>query len=479
MLIHLLICIVGIFLKMTLGGVNSLAATLPCALLALVCLGRVAFIAQKREGSAVVLSCVVPGLMWLWYFSPAFIYTFDASELSDVLVFDEGYLAESMAIMLSYYALFTAGLEKVLQSRLRHPDGQGSDTDDTERLNIAGATVVSILVMAVGVLAYVVRPLPVLDEVENFIDVYEDTDAGRIANTFTSVIVVWAMCLALLVRNVGYGSSPLWLISAIPGIVSIAVAIAGTGRRQALAFAAVVAIFPLIQRFRRSQLPYLVVTAVALVVGLALVDALRSGVGGAVVDFRISDIMKRPFLNFANTTSFHARCVYYYNDNNYLWGSSFLINPVPAVPFLSKLLPGDYSQVEIYSLAPVRATLSFAYDRRFGMGGSPFSELYANFSLFGLPLAFLYGVIYGKWVGFAWTARRRLIGSVLASVLLLFMVWYVRSSLQGSIGMFRFALVGMILVSGLQILGLVRGGGQGSVFKSVHRRERMVESNIT
>lgn len=469
--IHFLVCVISLLAVGKEGAASSLTTTFPFALLALVCFGRVILIARRMGGNPILLTCIVPGIMWLWYFSPAFIYTFDSNELPDVLIFDESYLVESMGKMLSYYSLFTAGIEMLLRRGSVQAGGQMLGTDDEQRLTLNGVIVVAILVVALGGLAYVARPDPVLDEVANFIDVYEDTIATSIANRFTSVVVVWAMCLGLLVRNVIYGSSPLWLIAALPGIVSITIAIAGTGRRQALLFAAVVAFFPLIQSFRRSQLPYLAAIFVTLVFGLALVDARRSSVGGAVVDFSVGDIIRRPLLNFANTASFHARCVYYYSDNNYLWGKSFIINPVPAVPLLSKLVPGDYSELERYSLLPVRATLSFAYDRRFGMGGSPFSELYANFSLFGLPFAFLYGALYGKWVGFAWTARGRLSSSVLASVLLLFMVWNVRSSLQGSIGMLRFVLVGIILVSCLQLTGLVAGRGQSSTSPSFSGRK--------
>jgi hypothetical protein len=395
-------------------------------------------------------------LMWVWYFSPAILYSFDLFYVDNFLIFNEQYLVKSSAIVSAFFSLFSMGVE--ISIRRQDVMQTGPDDAKAEILNSNGLVLFSFLGVVIGILSYIYRPqLVLLGDVRNFIDTYSDQAANIEANTFASFVVVWGLCMSVIIRNILQGSSPLWLVSALPGAVSLFIGASASGRRQAIVHAAVVIVYPLIVYARRRTLVSLAVVIGGLVVLLGWIDLFRRT--GEVGGLNVLNAFEAPLVNFANTASFHARSVFYYENTGFLFGRSFLVNPSVMVPFGSRIF-GSQEILTIYNQAPVTATVDFAQDRAFGMGGSMFSELHANFGIPGLMLSLMAGVAYGSWVFSCWRSRGKLSKFMVAACILLIFVWYTRSSFQSALGMVRYAVIAGILVTFAKVSGCFSARGE-------------------
>lgn len=456
MLLHVAIALLGLISSVFLPPGTATSVTLLFATTSFASLVRLALVRSDITSTGKILALAIPALMWLWYFSPAALYSLNFFTVPNILLFDEHYTVRSMALMSAFFALFLLGIEIVQSRASRHSKSfNNCDLGYIELLNRVGLLAFFIITTGVGVMAYMLRPQMFhLDEVENFLDIYNDSSANAEASTFSSIIIVWGICLSILVRNSIFGSSFLWLVSAIPGLLALVAGTAATGRRQSIVFAAVVILFPALCRINRKSIVPLTLSLGAVLGSLVSIELLRTSGSGGISNVEAKDLIERPLGNFAGTTSFHARSMFYYESVGYLWGRSYLLNPSPMIPMSSRLF--GPTQLFFYNEAPVVATVDFAQTRFFTMGGSMFSELHANFGIFGLIISVLAGACYGHWALWAQRAQTSLLRSVVAACLLLFFVWHIRTSLQGSVGMFRFIIVGAALCWSATFFGLTK-----------------------
>lgn len=448
MFIHFLMAVIGVLSSFAIPETPRISLTLFFAFTSGLSLARLLQVSIRNKLANSTFPLVIPMLMWVWYFSPAILYSFDIFYVDNFLIFEEQYLVKSLAIFSAFFSLFSMGVE--ISIRRQDVVRSGPDDSEAETLNWNGLVLFSSLGVATGILSYIYRPqLVLLGDVENFIDTYSDHAANIEANTFSSIMVVWGLCMSVIIRNILQGSSPLWLVTALPGVVAMLIATSTSGRRQAIVHAAVVIVYPLIVYARRRTLLFLVLVISCLVVLLGWLDLFRRT--GGEVGLNFLSVLEAPLVNFANTASFHARSVFYYENTGFLFGRSFLVNPIVIVPFGSRIFGSQ--EIVNYNQAPVIATVDFAQDRAFGMGGSMFSELHANFGLPGLMLSLMAGIGYGSWVYYCWRSRGKLSNFMVAACILLVCVWYTRSSLQSSLGMVRYVLIAGILVTFAKISG--------------------------